>query len=153
MPFHLTICCKHFLSQQLCNYIISLSIERFLIWINPYLFNYSHVEVFQERGHLLGPGRGLLTNTEKWIIWGDIHTEKARDSTGKGSPGGRETGWGNPAELLCHVAHSIRVYGNGVSFWVFSGQSPFLAPILSDSGSFLMAHVSLSLDGYQCEGF
>jgi len=31
---------------------------------------------------------------------------------------------GNPGELLCHVAHSFRCYGDGISFLVFCGQGP-----------------------------
>ena len=29
----------------------------------------------------------------------------------------------DPGELLCHVARSLGFYGDGVSFWVVSGQS------------------------------
>ena len=28
----------------------------------------------------------------------------------------------NPGELLCHVAHSLRFYGDGISFWVVFSQ-------------------------------
>ena len=45
------------------------------------------------------------------------------------------------------------VYGNGVSFWVVSGQSSCLYHIWSDSASFLVAHKSLSQDGFQHRGF
>jgi len=47
---------------------------------------------------------------------------------------------------LCHVARSLGFCGDGVSFWVVSGQS-------FDSGSFLMVYTSLSQDGFQREGF
>ena len=60
---------------------------------------------------------------------------------------------GNPGELLCHVARSLGFYGDGVTFRVVSGPSSCLAHIWSDSGSFLVAHASLSQDGYQREGF
>ena len=43
------------------------------------------------------------------------------------------------------MAHSLRFYGNGVSF-------PPLA-YLSDSGSFLLAGASLRQDGFHREGF
>ena len=36
----------------------------------------------------------------------------------------REARYRNPGELLFLLADSLRFYGNGVSFWVVSGQSP-----------------------------
>ena len=54
--------------------------------------------------------------------------------------------------MLCHVAHSLWFYGNGVSFWVVSGQSSCSALTWSDPGSFLVAHVLLGQDGFQCQG-
>ena len=47
------------------------------------------------------------------------------------------------------MEHSLRFYGNGVSFRVVSGQSSCLAHIWSDSGSFLVVRASLSQDGFQ----
>ena len=41
----------------------------------------------------------------------------------EGSPRRRAGRWGNPGELLCHVARSLRFYGDGISFRVVSGQS------------------------------
>ena len=38
------------------------------------------------------------------------------------APGWRAVGSGNPGELLCHVAHSLRFYGDGISFPVVFGQ-------------------------------
>ena len=29
----------------------------------------------------------------------------------------------DPGELLCHMAHSLGFYGDGISFWVVSSQS------------------------------
>ena len=60
-------------------------------------------------------------------------------------PGRKAVGEGNPGGLLCHVAHSLGFYGEGISFWVVSDQS--------DSGSFLVAHALLKQDGCQREGF
>ena len=37
-------------------------------------------------------------------------------------PGWRGGGWGKPGEHLCHVACRLRFYGEGISFWVVSGQ-------------------------------
>ena len=39
------------------------------------------------------------------------------------APGWRAVGQGNPGELLCHVARSLRFYGDGISFRVVFGQS------------------------------
>jgi len=38
----------------------------------------------------------LLPNTWKWAVWGETHTDKARDFTGKGRPGGEQVGKGTP---------------------------------------------------------
>ena len=53
---------------------------------------------------------------------------------------------GNPGELLCHMAHSLRFYGDGISFWVVFSQ-------WSDSESFLVVHTLLNQDECQWEGF
>ena len=39
------------------------------------------------------------------------------------APGWRAGGWGNPGELLCHVARSLRVYVDGFCFLVVSDKS------------------------------
>ena len=41
-------------------------------------------------------------------------------------PGRKAVGEGNPGGLLCHVAHSLGFYGEGISFWVVSDQSLWL---------------------------
>ena len=41
-------------------------------------------------GPLPGPETGLLSNTRKWIVWGDTCADKARDFIGKGHPGGEQ---------------------------------------------------------------
>ena len=46
--------------------------------------------VLQEGGHLPGPETGLLSNTRKWIVWGDTRADKARDFIGKGHLGGEQ---------------------------------------------------------------
>ena len=43
------------------------------------------------------------------------------------APGRRAGGEGNPGELLCHMAHSIGFYGDGISFWVVFSQSFWLS--------------------------
>ena len=42
------------------------------------------------------------------------------------APGQRAVGSGNPGELLCHMAHSLGFYGEGISFQVVSSQSFWL---------------------------
>ena len=41
-------------------------------------------------------------------------------------PGQKAVGEGNPGGFLCHLAHSLRFYGEGISFWVVSDQSLWL---------------------------
>ena len=41
--------------------------------------------LLQEGGPLPGPKSGLLSNTWKWVVWGDTHADKARDFIGKGT--------------------------------------------------------------------
>ena len=50
------------------------------------------------------------------------------------------------------MAHSLRFYGNGVSFWVVSGHLSYLAHTWSGPGSFLVARVPLNQDGFQHQG-
>ena len=51
--------------------------------------------------------------TKKRFYWEDV-------------PRQRPVGWGNPGELLRHTAHSLGLYGDGVSFRVVSDQSFWL---------------------------
>ena len=50
--------------------------------------------VSQEGGPLPGLETGLLSNTQKWIVQGDICADKARDFTGKGHLSGEQEGEG-----------------------------------------------------------
>ena len=43
------------------------------------------------------------------------------------APGWRAVGYGNPGELLCHMACSLRFYGDGISLWVVLSQSFWLS--------------------------
>ena len=47
----------------------------------------------------------------------------------EGVPRWRGGGEGNPGELLCSRAHSLRFYGDGTSFQADTGQSSYLAHI------------------------
>ena len=79
--------------------------------------------MLQEWGPLPGPETGLLSNTWKWIVWGDTCADKARDFIGKGHPGGEQSGKGTQENLLCCVARSLGFYGDGISFRVVFDQS------------------------------
>ena len=75
------------------------------------------VKLLQEGGPLPGPETGLLSNTQKWIVRGDICADKARDFTGKGHPGGEQEGKGTQ-ENSSAMWFCLRFYGDGVSFRV-----------------------------------
>ena len=94
------------------------------------------------RGPFPGPESGLLSNTRKWIVWGDTCADKARDFTGKGRPGGEQVGKGTQEN--CSVTW-LAVSGFMVMGWV-SGLS--LANH-SDSESFLVVYALFSQDGCQ----
>ena len=52
------------------------------------------VVLLQEGGPLPGPKTGLLSNIQKWIVWGDTCAGETRDFFGKGHPGGKQEGKG-----------------------------------------------------------
>ena len=51
-----------------------------------------------------------------------------------------------PRGLLCHMAHRLGFYGDGISSSLSVGNHSY-------SGFFLVARTLLSQDGCQCEGF
>ena len=65
------------------------------------------VDVLQGGETPSGPERGLLSNMN--YPRRHVLTEAL---LGRGVPGPRAGGLGNPGELLCHVAHSLRFYGD-----------------------------------------
>ena len=67
--------------------------------------------LFWEVGSLLGPPSGLLSNTRKWIVWGDTPTDKERDFTGEGASRVRE-----PRRSALPRDSQSRVCGDGISF-------------------------------------
>ena len=87
----------------------------------------SGVKLLQEGGPLPGPESGLLSNTRKWIIWGDTRADKARDFIGKGHPGGEQEGKGTQEDCSATwlAVSGIMVIGL-ISFRVVSGQSFWL---------------------------
>ena len=50
------------------------------------------------------------------------------------------------------MAQSLRFYGDGLASGLSQATHLACAHIWSDSGSSLVAHASLSQDGFQCEG-
>ena len=102
--------------------------------------------VLQEGGPLPGSETGLLSNTWKWIVWGDTCADKARDFIGKGHPGGEQEGKGTQENCS---ATWLAVSGFMVMGLV-SGLSLANHPNLE---SFLVVHSLLSQDGCWWEGF
>ena len=102
--------------------------------------------LLQEGGPFPGPETGLLSNTRRWIVWGDTCADKARDFTGKGHPGGEQEGKGTQED--CSAAW-LAVSGLRVMGLV----SELTLVNHSDSKSFLVVHALFSQDGCQREGF
>ena len=71
--------------------------------------------LLQEGGPPPGPETGLLSNTRKWIAWGDTCAHKARDFIGKRRLGGEQEGKGTQENFLPHDLQSW-FYGDGNSF-------------------------------------
>ena len=109
--------------------------------------SYTHSEILlQEGGSLPGPKTGFLSNTRKWIVWGDTYTDKARDFIGKGHPGGEQQGKGTQEDSS--------VKWLAVSGFMVIGFVPGLfLTNHSNSESFLVVHALFSQDGCQWEGF
>ena len=107
----------------------------------------AEVVLLQEGGPLPGPESGLSSNTWKWIVQWDTHADKARDFIGKACLGGEQQE--NPSISW------LAVSGFMVMGWVsgLSLASHLARPIFGDSESFLLVHMSLSQDGFKCEGF
>ena len=98
--------------------------------------------MLQEGGPFPGPKPGLLSNTWKWIVWGDACSDKATDFIGKGYSGGEPEGKGTQEGCS---ATWLAVSG----FMVMGSASANH----SDSESFLVVHTLFSQDGCQREGF
>ena len=97
--------------------------------------------LLQDGGPLPGPETGLSSNTQKWIVQGDICADKASDFIGKGHPGGEQLG-------NCSVTW-LAVSG----FIVMGLVSRLSLANYSDSEPFLVVHALFSQDGCQREGF
>ena len=88
----------------------------------------------------------LLSNTGKWIVWGDTCADRARDFIGKGHLGGEQ--WSKGTQENCSATW-LEVLG----FMVLGLVSGLSLANLSDSESFLVVHALFSQDGCKREGF
>ena len=106
------------------------------------------------REPLPGPKSGLLSNTRKLIVWGDTHTEKAKDFIERGirveSSRVREPRRTTLPHGLLAVSGFMVV---GLVSVLSLADHLACRHIWSDSGSFQVVHVPLSQDGFQNEGF
>ena len=118
---------------------------KFSFKIYPSVFFLSLI-LLQEGGPLPGPETGLLSNTGKWIVWGDTCADKTRDFIGKGHPGVEQEGDGTQEN--CSAA-----WLTGSGFMVMGLVSGLSLAHHSDSESFLVVHALFSQDGCQREGF
>ena len=101
-------------------------------------------KLLQEGGPLPGPRVGSYLTLRNELSKETHVLTKQETLVGRGT--WVESSRGNPGEVLCHVANSLRFYGDVVSFWVVSTNH-------SDSWFFMVACTSLSQDGFQQEGF
>ena len=91
----------------------------------------------------LRAGSCLTLNSE---LSKETHVLKKQETLlGRGPPGLRVGEQGRPEGLLCHVAHSLGFYGDGLV-------SRLSLANHSELGSFLAVHTSLSQDRFQREG-
>ena len=97
--------------------------------------------MLQEGKPLPGPETGLLSNTWKWIVWGDTCADKAWDFIGKGHPGGEQQGKGTQENSFAMWL----IVSGFMEMGLVSGLS--LANH-SDSESFLVVHALFSQDGW-----
>ena len=104
------------------------------------------LKLLQEGGSLPEPQIGLLSNTWKWIVRGDISADKARDFIGKAQPGGEQQGTGTQEN---RSAMWLAVLG----FMVIGLVSGWSLANHSNSEFFLVVHASFSQNGCYWEGF
>ena len=103
--------------------------------------------VLQKGGYLPGPKTGLLSNTQKWIVWEDTCADKARDFIGKGHLGAEQVGKGtqeNCSAVWLTVLRfmvmglvsrwSLANHSNSESFWWCMHRSAKMDASKRDSG-------------------
>ena len=134
---------------------VALFFHRCCTWASsPHQLHAFEVEVyililrycFRKGRPLPGPETGLLSNTWKWIVWGDTCADKARDFIRKGHLGREQEGegtQGNSSTMWLAVS----------GFMVMGFISGLSLANHSDSESFLVVHALFSQDGCQREGF
>ena len=88
------------------------------------------VMVSPEGGPLSGSESGVLSNTQKWIVWGDTRTDKAKDFIGKGRPGGEQQGKGSQENCSAMWLPVSGFMVMGLAFQVVSGHSSCSCPYL-----------------------
>ena len=106
---------------------------------------HTSLSLLQERGHFSAPETGLLSNTQKWIVWRDTRAAKARGFIGKGT--GRRAGGQGTQE------NSSTTWFTVSGFMVMGLVSGLSLAHHSDSESFLVAQALFSQDGCQWGGF
>ena len=88
------------------------------------------ITLLQEGGPLPGPKTELLSNTQKWIVWGDTCADKARYFIGKGHPGGEQqvkgTQENNPVTWLAVSGFMVMGLVSGLSLANHSDSESFL---------------------------
>ena len=93
--------------------------------LHCYIYVWKLIKLLQEGGPLPGPESGLLSYTQKWIVWGDTCADKARDFIGKGHQGGEQkVRESRRTALPCGLQFGF--YGDGISFPVVFSQSFWL---------------------------
>ena len=97
-----------------------------------------------------GPKSGLLSNRNELSRETNVLT-KQKTSLGTGA-WVESSSIMNPEELLCHMACTLRFYGNRVSFCLVPGKSFWLRG-RAPPCPFLVEHSLLSQDGFQGKGF
>lgn len=106
-----------------------------------------------EKGPLWGPESGLLSNTWKWIVQGDTHTNKEKDFIGKGHLEakdfiGKSSRVREPRKTALSCGSLSQVYGNRVSFlgWLWLITLPVSIFSLIQNPSWWCTHLSTKMD-------
>ena len=126
----------HFLLNHLITVLDVLEFFSVGVESTRHSFSQLHGLMVAGRGNpFQGPKSGLLSNTQKWIVQGDICAEKAKDSIGKQQDKGTQekcsTMW------LAILGYMVMGLISGLSLANHS-----------DSGSFLVALAWLNQDGF-----
>ena len=87
-------------------------------------------DMLPEGGPLPRPEIGLLSNSQKLIVRGDIRADKAKDFIGKGCLGREHQGKGTQEDCSAAWLTVSSFMVMGLAFRVVSGQSSCLCPYL-----------------------